>query len=70
MTIQENSPLALDTLLAEQPPRPEPALDQNTQAALGELLRSMYGDLLKRPVPDRFLDILKRLDETPQEDRS
>jgi hypothetical protein len=30
----------------------------------------MYGDLLKRPVPDRFLDILKRLDETPQEDRS
>jgi hypothetical protein len=70
MTTQEKSPLALDALLSEKAPRPEPALDHDTQAALGELLRGMYSDLLKRPVPDRFLDILKRLDETPSEDRS
>ncbi len=49
---------------------PEPALDTEVQQQLGTLLRGMYDDLLNRPVPDRFLEILQRLDGRPEEDRS
>jgi hypothetical protein len=30
----------------------------------------MYADLLNRPVPDHFLEILQRLDQRPEDDRS
>ena len=49
---------------------PEPTLTTDIQQQLGTLLRGMYDDLLTRPVPDRFLDILQRLDGRPEEDRS
>ncbi len=56
---------------AEGPdPGPEPALTPEVQQQIGTLLRGMYADLLNRPVPDRFLEILQRLDQRPEDDRS
>jgi hypothetical protein len=40
-----------------------PQLDRQAQARIGEQLRSMYDDLLKQPVPDRFVELLKKLDD-------
>jgi hypothetical protein len=45
---------------AEDPP---PALDRAVQSRIGDHLRSMYDDLTRQPVPDRFRDLLARLDE-------
>nr|WP_240539955.1 NepR family anti-sigma factor [Salinarimonas soli] len=30
---------------------------------MGDQLRAMYDDLLNQPVPDRFADLLSRLDK-------
>ena len=49
---------------------PEPSLDADVQQQLGALLRGMYADLLNRPVPDRFVEILQRLDRGAEDDRS
>ncbi|HEX2555961.1 MAG TPA: NepR family anti-sigma factor [Microvirga sp.] len=65
------APLPKDAALEEEgaDQAPEPALDAQVQQQLGSLLRGMYADLLNRPVPDRFLEILQRLDERPEDDR-
>ena len=64
-------------LLAENPedghslnPVREPSLGPEIQAQLGELLRGMYGELLSRPIPDRLLDLLDRLDREAGENQS
>lgn len=33
------------------------------QRALGRELRRMYDDIAKEPVPDDFIDLLRRIDE-------
>ena len=48
----------------------EPALNLEVQRQLGVLLRGMYDDLLDRPVPERFLEIIQRLDGSPEDGRS
>lgn len=53
----------------EPDPAPGPALSTEVQQQLGTLLQGMYADLLGRPVPDRFLEILQRLDGRPEDDR-
>lgn len=45
------------------PPRREPTLGPGTPAVLGQLLRNMYGDLLRKPVPDRLLAIVDRIED-------
>ena len=40
-----------------------PKLDRPTQGRIGDQLRAMYDDLLNQPVPDRFADLLSRLDK-------
>lgn len=36
---------------------------------IGQRLRSFYDDAAKQPIPDRFLDLLKKLEgENPPED--
>lgn len=42
-------------------------MDPTIQHQIGDQLRSMYDDVLREPVPDRFLALLKRLEE--QQDR-
>ena len=48
----------------------QPALNPEIHHRLGALLRGMYDDLLDRPVPDRFLEIIQRLDGRPGDGRS
>ncbi len=40
-----------------------PGLDRAAQGRLGDNLRAMYDDLIRQPVPDRFKDLLARLDD-------
>ncbi len=49
----------------------EPKLDRSTQTRLGDQLRAMYDDLVSQPVPDRFKDLLDRLEQgsTPEKAR-
>jgi hypothetical protein len=53
------------------------ALDKETQAKIGQQLRAMYDDVVRQGVPDRFADLLNRLErqeeggnapETPKHD--
>ena len=41
---------------------PEPGLDRVIQERIGDSLRAMYDDLIQQPVPDRFVELLGRLD--------
>jgi hypothetical protein len=45
-------------------PQPEQALPEGVIACLGERLRAHYAQLMKEPVPDDLLRILKALDRT------
>ena len=42
--------------------RPQRA-DASVEKAIGSRLRAFYDEVAKEPVPDRFVDLLKRLDE-------
>ena len=46
-----------------KPTEPEgsPGLDRVVQAQIGDKLRTMYGELVDQPVPDRLADIIRRL---------
>jgi hypothetical protein len=41
----------------------EPSLDRVIQERIGTQLRAMYDDLMQQPVPDRFADLLGKLDK-------
>ena len=42
---------------------PEPSLDRAIQERIGDSLRAMYDDLVQQPVPDRFVELLSRLEQ-------
>jgi Anti-sigma factor NepR len=42
-------------------------LDRVIQRRIGDQLRAMYDDLMQQPVPDRFADLLSRLEQTEEE---
>jgi hypothetical protein len=44
----------------QPPPLGETRLNQQ---AIGERLREMFDEVVKEPVPDEFLDLLRRADE-------
>jgi anti-sigma factor NepR-like protein len=39
-----------------------PALPTDVQQKIGEKLKALYDDVVRQPVPDRFLDLLEKLD--------
>ena len=41
----------------------EPGLDRVIQDRIGDHLRSMYDELVQQPVPDRFVELLNRLEK-------
>ncbi|HEX8666110.1 MAG TPA: NepR family anti-sigma factor [Beijerinckiaceae bacterium] len=41
----------------------EPGLDRAIQERIGDHLRAMYDDLVQQPVPDRFVELLSRLEK-------
>ena len=45
-------------------------LGRDIQSKIGEQLRAMYDDVVDQGVPNRFADLLKRLDDKGGEDRS
>jgi hypothetical protein len=40
-------------------------LSRDIQAKLGDQLRQMYNDVVSQGVPDRFADLLAKLDQPP-----
>jgi hypothetical protein len=56
-----------------RPPRPKPGLPHRShkslEAEIGKTMRAMYNDLLEQPIPDRFVELLKQIDQA-QENRS
>ena len=44
-------------------------LSREVQARLGQQLRSMYDDVVNQGVPDRFTDLLNRINVTGNKDR-
>jgi hypothetical protein len=48
--------------------KPDGALDREVQARIGLELRAMYDEVVKQGVPDRFAELLQRLDK--QDERS
>lgn len=43
----------------------DPKLDISSQNRIGDQLRAMYDELMQQPVPDKFKDLLDRLDKGP-----
>jgi len=41
----------------------EASLGRDIQSKIGEQLRAMYDDVVSQGVPDRFADLLRRLDQ-------
>ncbi|MDF3060484.1 MAG: anti-sigma factor [Microvirga sp.] len=41
----------------------EPAIDRATQERIGDHLRAMYDDLVQQSVPERFVELLNRLEK-------
>ncbi len=50
-------------------PFPGPALDPRIVRAIGEALRASYDNLLRQPVPDRFVALLDQLRVRDAEER-
>jgi len=48
-----------------EPPSFEPpkTLGRDIQAKIGDQLRAMHDDIVKQGVPDRFVELLSRLDK-------
>jgi hypothetical protein len=44
-------------------------LGRDVQARLGQQLRAMYDDVVNQGVPDRFADLLNRLDANGNKDK-
>jgi hypothetical protein len=43
-------------------PAPKSGLNAEIQARIGHQLRAMYDDVVKQGVPDRFADLIRKLD--------
>jgi hypothetical protein len=44
-----------------------PALPPDVQVKIGEKLKAIYDDVVRQPVPDRFKDLLSKLDSNGTE---
>jgi hypothetical protein len=53
----------------KQPPKRSQAFDEARlrQQAIGAKLRQMFDEVVNEPVPDEFLDILRKYDESKSE---
>jgi hypothetical protein len=52
------------------PVKNDATLSRDIQSKIGEQLRAQYDEVVNQGIPDRFADLLKRLDERDGEDRS
>ena len=49
---------------------PTRGLDSRSQEAIGRALKAHYDDLVRAPVPDKFMELLDRLEATEQSGNS
>jgi hypothetical protein len=47
----------------QQPEKGEVKLSREIQVKIGQQLRAMYSDVVDQGVPERFVDLLRKLDE-------
>lgn len=61
-------PAQSEKLMENQPVVEKPAvgLDRVVQSRIGQQLRAMYDDVVKEGVPDRFAELMKKLDLPPE----
>jgi hypothetical protein len=48
--------------------RPTPRLGHDIQAKIGRQLRAIYDDVVNQGIPERFAELLNRLDERDDKD--
>ncbi|MCZ8098003.1 MAG: NepR family anti-sigma factor [Burkholderiales bacterium] len=48
-------------------PASAPGLQPQIQDHIGRQLRALYDDVLSQPVPDRFKELMERLDRKPED---
>jgi Anti-sigma factor NepR len=53
----------MDTPSSSPSSRPQGRLGRDVQAKIGHQLRAIYDDVVQEGVPDRFVELLKRLDK-------
>jgi hypothetical protein len=53
--------------IADSLPGSNGTLGRDVQDVIGEQLRAMYNDLVNQAVPDRFTELLQRLDKRDDE---
>jgi hypothetical protein len=68
MTTKKNAdPSALGALAPPAPkrgpPSPRDRLAHVIDAEIGKKMRAMYDNLLDQPIPDRFVELLRKLDD-------
>lgn len=44
--------------------RGKPAMDPKVQQAIGKRLRAVYDDVINEPVPDKFMELLAKLERS------
>jgi hypothetical protein len=55
----------METAATRKRPTTKPAkLGRDVQARLGQQLRAMYDEVVSQGVPDKFADLINRLDKT------
>ncbi len=47
---------------------PVPEIDQHIRSHLGRKIKASYDDLVRQPVPDKFLHLLEELDRKENEE--
>ena len=62
-----NRPGQMQTELTQRKPRGR--LGRDVQSKIGQQLRAMYDDVVSAGVPDRFSELLRRLDEQKEKDK-
>ncbi|MGE0213326.1 MAG: NepR family anti-sigma factor [Parvibaculaceae bacterium] len=51
----------------EGPPLKPPALDHESQAQIGRMLKAMYDEVADEQVPDKFVELLRQLEASESE---
>jgi hypothetical protein len=68
MTEKERKPGSSMNEGGARSPSNSGSLDKETQTKIGQQLRAMYDDVVRQGVPDRFADLLKRLERNEDEE--
>lgn len=50
--------------------KPHSGLNREIQSKIGQQLRAMYDDVVQEGVPDRFAELLRRIDNPSDEGKS